>query len=285
MSLSPAVSHLYGTGSVTPGPCRGPAPGALTEPSRRGEGGGAGGRCGPAPSALRAARRRRVTWGSTWGRAPAPRPAQPRPTRGRGDASRARVTWRRPWPMRSAAGSRERCLRAVGPGADGGRGGRGGGAVGGAAGGAGAPRSPLAAADGAARAGGVGGLVPSLLPGLLPGRLRAGRAAARAAGGMRRGWLGAAPALSPLCRGWRRPGLGAPCPAPSGAVPALPRAPRGLCAASPERGPRGVLGFGLGHRCGAGRPGWGSVPRPPVVCSTASLVSGSNLRIRLVRDV
>lgn len=46
---------------------------------------------------------------------------------------------------------------------------------------------------------------------------------------------------------------------PSGAVHALPGAPRGLCAASPEPGPSGLLAFGLCHCCGPGRPvalGW-----------------------------
>lgn len=70
----------------------------------------------------------------------------------------------------------------------------------------------------------------------------------------------------------------------SGAVLALPRAPRGLCAASPEQG--GLLGFGLWHRCGAGL-GWVSGARAVLarfrdLRLSVSLVSGSNVRIRLV---
>lgn len=41
----------------------------------------------------------------------------------------------------------------------------------------------------------------------------------------------------------------------SGTVHALPRAPHGLCAASPEPRPRGLLAFGLCHRFGLGHPG------------------------------
>lgn len=129
-----------------------------------------------------------------------------------------------------SAGSRDRCLRAVGPGADGGRGGRGGGAAGAAPSGVGAPRSPLAAAGGAARAGGVGGLFPSLLPGLLPGRSRAGRAAARAAGRvraarMRPGQARGCRAGRSLLPSWRCAGLGARCPAAEAAPGALRRQP------------------------------------------------------------
>lgn len=41
---------------------------------------------------------------------------------------------------------------------------------------------------------------------------------------------------------------------PSRAVHVLPRLPRGLCAASPEPGPRGLLAFGLWRRFGPGYP-------------------------------